>query len=322
MAGSRKAGIAIGFDGGGTKTQCVVLDSAGQVLGQGSAGPSNPLRVGFESAFHEIATAAARALAASRREPREVSAVCAGLAGAGQRKVVRNATIFLSRQFPGAHARVTTDCEVALEAGAGPGPGVVIVAGTGSVAFGRNAAGETAQAGGFGRWIGDEGSAYEMGRRAVASVAHARDHAAPVTLLAEMISAELKCPNWDELIERIATNPDEVFPRIFPQVVAAAEAEDSAAREVLFSGAMGLSSMAMTVVRRLRLRDQDFALVKCGGVFGASPLLEALLDSALSSAAPRARISRLQVSPALGAARMAARLASEPERAKVRRADA
>src|SRR5437868_3917514 len=163
MAGSRRLNIAVGFDGGGTKTDCVVLDADGNTLGMGTAGPSNPLRVGPESAFAEMAEAAAQALAGAHLKPRQVDAVCAGLAGAGRRSVVRSAIIFLSREFPDALTHVTTDSEVALEAAVGQGPGVVLIAGTGSIAHGRNAAGATARAGGYGRWIGDEGSGYEIG---------------------------------------------------------------------------------------------------------------------------------------------------------------
>jgi N-acetylglucosamine kinase-like BadF-type ATPase len=310
MASARRMKIAVGFDGGGTKTECVVLDAEGNAIGRGSAGPSNPLRVGFPAAFQELAQAAAQALGGAQLKPPDVDAVCAGLAGAGRRSVIRKAMIFLAREFPGALAQVTTDGEIALEAAVGAGAGVVLVSGTGSSAFGRNEEGATARAGGFGPWIGDEGSAYEVGRRAVACVARARDQAAPVTVLADLIASELACPSWGELVERIANNPDAVFPRIFPVVVAAADAEDAPAREILFTSALGLSSIALTVVRRLSLPQQEFPLVKCGGVFGASRLLDAMLDSVLRSAAPLASISRLEMPPAMGAARLAARLLS------------
>ncbi len=94
---------------------------------------------------------------------------------------------FLSQEFLNAVSQVTTDYEIALEAAVGAGPGVVLIAGTGSAAYGRNAAGEMARAGGYGPWVGDEGSAFEIGRRAVAAVARTRDQAAPMTLLTDMI---------------------------------------------------------------------------------------------------------------------------------------
>jgi N-acetylglucosamine kinase-like BadF-type ATPase len=298
----------LGFDGGGSKTECVVLDDAGRMVAQDIAGPSNPLRVGFDQAYAALDAAAATTLAKANLEARQVRAVCAGLAGAGRPSVVRGVMAFLEKTFPNSIVHATTDLEVALEAAAGPGAGIVLIAGTGSAAFGRNAGGQVARAGGHGPWIGDEGSAFDIGRRAVAAVARSRDLAAADTLLAETIPAALECSTWEELIERVAGNPDEVLPRIFPVVVEAADAGDNAAREILSHAALGLASLATAVIRRLGLTDEEFVLAKTGGVFGRSRLLDATLGSALSRAAPRANIGPLGVSPAVGAARLAERL--------------
>src|SRR6202790_4893483 len=173
----------IGFDGGGTKTECVVLDARGKIIGEGRGGPSNPLRCGFDAAFRSLSQAATEALKTAGLRTNSFSGVCAGLAGAGRRNVVRRVLVYLAEEFPHAVVQVTTDYEIALEAAAAQGPGVVLIAGTGSAAYGRNAEGETARAGGYGPWVGDEGSAFEIGRLAVAAVARTRDQARPITLL-------------------------------------------------------------------------------------------------------------------------------------------
>jgi N-acetylglucosamine kinase-like BadF-type ATPase len=302
----------LGFDGGGTKTECVVLDAAQKIIGEGRSGPSNPLRCGFDTAFHSLSEAAGEALKTAHLHANSIAGVCAGLAGAGRRTVVRRVLVFLAQEFPQAVAQVTTDCEIALEAAVGAGPGVVLIAGTGSAAYGRNATGETARAGGYGPWVGDEGSAYEIGRRAVAAVARTRDQSGPITLLTDMVPAALDCPDWDELTQRIMKNPDEIFPSLFSVVAEAADAEDSAAKEILFTSAIGLGNLAMIVIRRLEMTGKEFPLVKCGGVFGHSRMLDALLDSVLVSGALRAKVSRLEISPALGAARLATRLVESP----------
>jgi glucosamine kinase len=299
----------LGVDGGGTKTDCVILRADGEIVGRGAAGPSNPLRVGFPAAFEAVRIAAAMAMAEAGLLPRQITAAVAGLAGAGRRNTVRRALVFLTQTLPNATNLVTTDLEIALETAVGEGEGVVLVAGTGSAAFGRSANGQTARAGGYGPWIGDEGSAYDIGRRAVAAVAQTRDHAAPVTILAEMIAAELQCPSWDDLDDRIAQQPDQVFPKIFPAVVAAADSGDSAAQEILFTAAVALSQLALNVVRRLKLQDRAFPLARVGGVFGRSAKLDGMLDSVLRSGVPLAEITHLTISPAIGAARMAQRLA-------------
>jgi N-acetylglucosamine kinase-like BadF-type ATPase len=305
-------GYSLGFDGGGTKTDSVLLDASGSVVGEGHGGPSNPLRCGYDVAFASLRKAAAEAIVAAGIQTSEVTGVCAGIAGAGRRNVVRRLMVFVAQEFPTAVGQVTTDYEIALEAAVGTGPGVALIAGTGSVAFGRNAAGETARAGGYGPWIGDEGSAFEIGRRAVSAVARTRDNDAPATALGGMISAALQCPDWDEMTLRIMKDPDDVFPKLFPVVASAANAEDSAAKEILFTSAIGLGNLAMIVIRRLGMKGEQFPLVKCGGVFGHSKMLDSLLDSVLASGAIRAKISRLKISPAIGAARMAARLTGSP----------
>ncbi len=303
-----------GFDGGGTKTDCVILTDGGEIAGMGHAGPANALRCGFETAFRSIAEAASEALESAHLKPGDIAGVCAGLAGAGQRSVVRRMMVFLGNEFPHATVNVTTDLEVALELAVGPGPGVVLIAGTGSAAYGRNATGETARSGGYGPWVGDEGSAYDIGRRAVAAVARARDLNGPVTLLAEMISSVLNCSEWDDLMQRIAARPDEILPKLFPAVTDAANSGDSTAMEILFTAAVGLGNLALTVARRLEMNEGEFTLAKCGGVFGRSPQFDELLDSILASSAPQAKILHLKDMPALGAARMAARLGESAER--------
>jgi N-acetylglucosamine kinase-like BadF-type ATPase len=147
-------------------------------------------------------------------------------------------------------------------------------------------------------------------------MARSRDEGEPATALAKLIPQALACPDWDELVERIMKAPDAVFPAAFPTVLVAADAGDRAAQDILRAAATALASLAATVTRRLAITDQEFPLVKCGGLFGHSAIFDAQVDAALAVGLPRARISRLEVSPAVGAARMAARLAQGSARAE------
>jgi N-acetylglucosamine kinase-like BadF-type ATPase len=297
--------LYLGFDGGGTKTECVLLDSTGQMLAQETAGPSNPLRAGFDRAQASLRAAAEKALARRQVGAANVAAICAGLAGAGQPRVLKRMMGYLVETFPRAHVRVCTDLEIALDAGLGDGPGIVVVAGTGSAALGRDAQGRQARAGGDGPWVGDEGSAFDIGRRGVMAVARARDGLAPVTVLADSIPASLECASWSALLERIAANADEVFPCIFPLVAEAAEAGDTPAREILFSAALSLSQLVLSVARRLEIAGGEFLVAQAGGVFGVSPLLDQAFEALVHSAARGARIRPVEISPARAAARMA-----------------
>jgi len=133
--------------------------------------------------------------------------------------------------------------------------------------------------------------------------------------MAEMTSRALNCHDWDELLTQITRTPDEIFPKLFPVIVEAAEKGDGAAKEILSQSATKLGRLATALIRRLGMSDAEFALTKCGGVFGRSALLDLQVDAALRAAAPHARISLLEISPAVGAAHMAARLPSSPQTA-------
>jgi N-acetylglucosamine kinase-like BadF-type ATPase len=300
--------IFLGFDGGGTKTDCVALDSSGTIAGQGQAGASNPLRVGFEAASAALQLAAAGAISTGKRSANEVRGVCAGLAGSGRANVAEEMRLRLSRIWPKAAIQITTDADVALAAAVGDGPGVVLIAGTGSIALGRNKKGELARAGGYGVWIGDPGSAHDIGRSAVSAASRARDFSGLATTLGELILSATKCRDWDGLIEKIAAGPAVVFTKLVPVVMQAAEEGDAAAREILTRAALDLANLALVVVGRLGMKDADFRVARTGGVFDRSYVLDSRVDDLIVRVAPRAHVSLLIDLPALGAARLALRL--------------
>lgn len=318
--------VFLGFDAGGTKTTCVVLDAAGHLLAETTGGPGNPLRIGFAEASFALEDTALRALREARQETENVRAICAGVAGAGRPRIARRLVSYLSHAFPQATVRVITDIEIALEAALAQGnvdslaneAGIVIVAGTGSAVCGRNSAGKTARAGGWGPWIGDPGSAYDIGRRAVEAALRARDHLGAPTALGEKIlraeeakATHANTQDWDTILERIAKHPDAVLPKLFPVVVQAAAAGDAIAQEILVSAAKCLASLAKAVIDSLGLADQSFTVSKSGGVFGRSAHLDAALDQELARVAPNAHIGSLRISPARAAAELARKSISD-----------
>ncbi len=295
----------LGFDGGGTKTDCVLTDDEGRVLAQTVGGPSNPMRAGYPKTWFALSAAADAVLANQRLKATDVAGICAGLGGTGRPRVVHRVANFFERAFPHAVVRVMTDLEIALEAAVGAGEGVVLIAGTGSVACGRNAAGQTARTGGWGPWFGDDGSAFDIGRRAIQAVTRARDGLGAPTMLAGRVLGPVERPDWDALMERIAKDPDDVFPGVFLLVVEVADAGDARAREILLAAAVALADLARGVVEALGLRDQAFLLAKAGGVFGRSAILEGAVDAHLARIAPKAHVETLATAPAVAAARLA-----------------
>lgn len=305
-----EASYFLGFDGGGSKTDCILANADGRIAARASAGPSNPLRTGYARAWFALSDAGDRVLAKAKIHAGNVRAVCAGLGGAGRPGVVRRVTTFLQGSYPNATIRVTTDLEIALEAAFGSGEGVILLAGTGSAAFGRDAAGKTVRAGGRGPWVSDEGSAFDIGRRAVRAVTLAEEHRGPATELSKRIFALHQCSGWDSLAEQIAKNPDDVFPRTFPLVAELADKGDAVCREIMTSAAGALVKLAAVVVSELGWSESVFALAKVGGVYGRSKFYDAAIDAELKQRLPRAQAVSFEISPAEAAVRMAMRLSS------------
>jgi N-acetylglucosamine kinase-like BadF-type ATPase len=291
----------LGFDGGGTKTECVLMNSAHQVLARTYAGPSNPSRIGVEAAARAVEQAAGFALKEAGLERSIIVAIGAGLAGTAKPEMKQRMTVALQNGFPSAAITVLTDFEAALAA-AGEGPAIVLVAGTGSAAFGRNAQGEIHRAGGYGPASSDEGSAYDIGRRAIAAVVDARKKTGTDSALGKQILAQLRCTEWPVVQHRAQTMPDDIFPPLFPVVAATADSGDAAAREILAHAASQLASLVDQVAARLNLRQTDFLLAKIGGTIGRSVFFDAQLDAACKQLLPHAQIGTLRISPAEAAA--------------------
>ena len=180
----------LGVDGGASKTAALVTDSEGKSLGDGIAGPSNHLRVGIETASRNIERAVNKALVAADVASREITWAYCGIAGADhpahRQEVVDSLNIF----FPRGNFTVDNDARIALTGAIGFGAGVVVIAGTGSVAFGRNEKGEEARAGGWGPIVGDEGSAYGIARAGLAAVLREFDGRGQKTLITQLLERD------------------------------------------------------------------------------------------------------------------------------------
>ncbi len=307
LAYALKMQFFLGLDGGGTKTDAVLMSEAGTIAAKAQAGPSNPLRVGFGSALAAIREAADRALAGAGAERTQLAGICAGLAGAGPPESAEKMRSLLAAEFPGVALQVCTDLDLALAA-TGRGPALVLIAGTGSGAIGRNAKGETARAGAYGSQIGDEGSAYEIGRRAVLTAMREQDRTGKDSELGKRLLRELGCANWSEVKTRAQTASDEVFPRMFSVVAALAESGDATAQGILRAAAYELTGVAVVLAQRLRLSETEFLLAKMGGMTGRSKFLDELLGERLRVNFPQARIGALPMTPAEAAGRMALEL--------------
>ncbi len=163
----------LGIDGGGTKTTCAVGDDT-QLLASATAGPSNIVRVGEAQARESLQQSVRQACAAAGITPAQVAHTCVGGSGAARPELAAIVRSILA-EILSTPIEVLGDIQIALEAAFDTGPGVIVVGGTGSIAYGRNRHGNTARAGGWGFAIGDEGSAHWIGRMGVSAVLRASD---------------------------------------------------------------------------------------------------------------------------------------------------
>ncbi len=302
----------LGLDGGGTKTDAALIDASGRVIAQARGGASNPLRSSFARAFTSLDDAAARALAAADLEASSIQGVVAGLAGAAQPRVAARVAAFLATRFREAEIEAIADLEIALETVSESGPAVVLIAGTGSAAFGRDVEGRTARAGGWGPWFGDEGSAFAIARAALQTIARAHDAGALPSTFAQAIASSLGLKSWPEVFDFVSRKPLERMPSVFPAVAEAADAGNETAREILDGAANDLAALASTVIARLELGEQEFLLGRVGGVFGRFAYFDERSAARLSQLSPLLRIVAPRFSPAVAAAHRALRRASNP----------
>ena len=304
----------LGIDGGGTKTTCDVGDES-QVLATATAGPSNIVRVGEAQARESLHQAVRQACAAAGITPPQVAHTCVGGSGAARPDLAARLHRALAEILP-TPIEVVGDMQIALEAAFDTGPGVIVIAGTGSISYGRDSRGDTARAGGWGFAISDEGSAHWIGRAAVSAVLRAADSSTAANdgilrLYSPFAAALGKA--WGvttiaDLARAANSIPPPDFAALFPAVAAS---QDDLAAQVLTQAGSELAQLAAIVTRRL-FADSYVAAVPVamtGGVFRHAPLVGQVFYNELRRLDPRVEVSPQIVKPVEGALRMARRAA-------------
>ena len=308
----------LGVDGGGSKTHALVADEHGEVLGFASSGRSNWEDIGLEAAGAALAGAIGDALAAAVVAPGDLAASAFGLAGLdwdADRPVLGAVLDPLGLGWP---RWLDNDSFIALRAGTGRPYGVVVIAGTGHVAAGRDPAGRTFRTFGLGPMYGDFGSATDVAEEAVLAVADAWTGRGPATSLSRLLPQLAGCDAPEELLQRLSRGLV-ALPEAAPLVLRQAEAGDPACRAIVLQAGAALGDAAAVVARRLDLQHEGFEVVMAGGLFaGRNRLLETTLADTLHRVAPRAAPVHLTCQPVVGAALEALELAGSPTTPGVR----
>lgn len=301
----------IGVDGGGSKTAAVIMDESGEVAGEGRSGPSNHLRVGVEEAGKNIRGAIKQAVEEAGTTLASVAFAYCGIAGSDHPARRGGMVESLLPLFPKSNFSIDSDTRIALTGAIGFGTGIVVISGTGSVAFGRNAQGVEARAGGWGPTLGDEGSGYSIGRRGLASIVRAYDGRGPKTIMTDLLcNAYAKCDPEDlpYFVYAPGTRADDIalYNRM---VIEAAVQGDAVANSIFESEGYELGKTIVAVARKLDLIDESFPISYIGGAFSAGELLLRPMSEVIRAAVPLATVVPPKELPVIGAARMAMRSA-------------
>lgn len=263
----------LGVDGGQSSTTALIGDASGKVIGYGRGGPCNHVkgpegRQKFISAIEGCLQMAVEA--AGLHAPRfEVAFL--GFSGGPADK-----TALLSEMLAAGRMEVTHDALIALSGATAGAPGIITIAGTGSIAFARNAAGRTARAGGWGYVFGDEGGGFDLTRQALRAALRMEEGWGPETALRENLLEATGATSANDLLHRFYTT-EYPRPRIagFSKLVdEAAQHGDPVAREILLHSAQQLAMFAGAVRGQLFKEGEPARVAYIGGVFSSALLLE------------------------------------------------
>jgi glucosamine kinase len=311
----------LGIDGGGTKTLCAVGDES-RTLATATAGPSNVLRVGEAQARESLHQSVRQACAAAGITLQQVAETVVGAAGAARPEVAEIVRRALAEILP-SPIRVVADMQIALEAAFNGGPGVVVIAGTGSIAYGRDADGNTARAGGWGFAISDEGSAHWIGRAAAAALVHDMDRtegdpAARAALLNSRLATALlnawSVTSLQDFARKAGSVAAHDFAALSPVVFTC---PDDSATQILASAGVELAHLASVVIHRLLLPDtrtgassagsaaSSIPVAMVGGVFRHAPLVRQIFYNQVRRSDSRVQVQQEIVEPVEGALHLA-----------------
>ena len=295
----------LGLDGGGTQTRAAVAGPDGISVGRGLAGACNLAAVSPADALAAALTAADQALGQAGLTRADVAALCAGVAGASFEQRRRTFLGGLQAAFPHAHVAVEPDYAVALTGATAGGPGVIVIAGTGSAAYGENAAGLSHKTGAYGYLIDDSGSGYGVGRAGLAAALRAADGTGEPTALTERLPAALGLASLADVIPGVygGTISRVALAGLSRVVAEAARADgDAVARTILMRAGGALAQLAQGVTSRLFASSElPYPFAPIGGLWEAGGALTDVFTRSLHRFAPLAVWTPPQRSPKEGA---------------------
>ncbi len=298
----------LGVDGGQSSTLTVLINENGEILASALSGPCNHIHEpgGLERQYRALREGYEQVMAAAGVND-ELACVYLGLTGSGSLETAR-------RVYRTARLVLKSDTVTALAGAIPEMVGVIVISGTGSVAYGRNPQGIEALAGGMGYFAGDEGSGYEIAQRGIQAIYQAADGRGPQTLLTDLILAGFECETLRQLHYKIysgALSRDRLA-RAASMVGQAAAQGDTVAIRILANAGHELGRAVAAVLTRLEMTTVPVPVAPIGGVFKSGRLVTDPMLARIHETAPQAYLTPPRFIPAIGAALLALREAGIP----------
>ena len=300
----------IGMDGGGTKTKCVLTDLNLNPIYQTISSASNFLVIGADAVSETILSLITECTSSQNISSSDIEAIVLGTTGGGRRN---DAELLEKKIFDDAKQksisinkfRVESDARIALEGAFSGKTGSILIAGTGSIMFGKDEAGEIHRVGGFGRYIGDEGSGYRIGRKGLNAVARYFDGRSKSTKIADLLEQEFSISTTEQLITEVYRNNFNIAAAA-PLVFDAAESGDKIAQRILEDEANEL--MLHINAMKLKLNVQILKVSLIGSLLTTANYFSYLFNEMVIRKFNDVKIMEAEHSPEYGAALMAKQL--------------
>lgn len=305
MNEERAGTVAVGVDAGGTETSVAV--SRGGTLLREAAGPgANATSLGVDDAADVIVTTIRRALERERPD-----AIVVGAAGAGRGEVARTLEHLIESAFGGARVAVGGDAAIALRAAVPTGPGVVLIAGTGSIAYAENGE-RRVQVGGLGYLAGDEGSAFAIGMAALRLYGRVLDGRARADETSDLVARTLGVTDRDGYISAVYDAPlvPAKIAALAPSIIAFAGKGNRASTKIVQDAARELGDLLKSAVTLAGLNDSSPPIALAGGLLIENSMLTYLLETRIFGDIPGGSVVRGGDGAVLGALRLAETLAA------------
>ncbi|MBK7499054.1 MAG: hypothetical protein IPI19_08105 [Ignavibacteriales bacterium] len=300
----------IGMDGGGTKTKCILTDINHNPIYETIGGPSNFLVIGTEIVADTILNLINECVVSQKISLEDIEAIVLGTTGGGRRN---DAELLEKKIYEDAKQkaltinkfRVESDARIALEGAFSGKAGSILIAGTGSIMFGKDEAGEIHRVGGFGRFIGDEGSGYRIGRIGLNAVARYFDGRSKPTKIADLLEQEFSIGSSETLITEVYRNNFNIA-AVAPLVFDAAESGDKIAQRILEDEADELLLHISSMKTKLNVELLKVSLI--GSLLTTANYFSYLFNEKVIRRFNDVQIKEAEHSPEFGAALMAKQL--------------